>query len=94
MASSVKNPLNILMKRSNFFVDFHCKFFLQNFAEFMDVYHSSNIGIYKEQKGASPFVGHLDVWLNGGLGGVTDLIARPHPSAVYFFASTILGQCL
>ena len=67
---------------------------LQNFAEFMDVYHSSNIGIYEEKKGASPFVGHLDVWLNGGLGGVTDLIARPHPSAVYFFASTILGQCL
>ena len=82
------------MKRSNLFSNLSEQNILQNFAEFMDVYHSSNIGIYKEKNSASPFVGHLDVWLNGGLGGVSDLIAKPHPSAVYFFASTILGQCL
>ena len=71
-----------------------CKFYpFQNFAKFMDVYHSSTTGIFDRREGTNPFVGHLDVWLNGGLGGVPDLNANQHKSAVYFFASTILGQC-
>ena len=65
----------------------------QNFAKFMDVYHSSTTGIFDRREGTNPFVGHLDVWLNGGLGGVPDLNANQHKSAVYFFASTILGYC-
>ena len=59
--------------------------FWQNFANFVDIYHSSKVGIWK----TSP--GHVDIWLNGGL--EPTLAKKAHKSAVDFFAATILDRC-
>merc|ERR1719336_427555 len=67
----------------------------KNFANFVDVYHSSTTGIYDE-KVANPSVGHVDIWINGGANGKTMSTketwpVNSHKSSVYFFGSSIVN---
>ena len=58
---------------------------LQNFANFVECYHSSKTGVWDSS------VGHVDIWLNGGI--PPTLTKKPHQSAMDFYAATILDNC-
>jgi len=60
-------------------------FYNKTFASFVDVYHTSTVGIYDRP------VGHVDVWVNGGQSQPRGIEARnAHHVAPFTYAKSIL----
>ena len=57
-------------------------YFLKEDASFVDVFHTSKTGVWKNS------IGDVDVWFNGGLSQPTGLNA--HKGAVFFFERSII----
>ena len=57
-------------------------YFLKEDASFVDVFHTSTTGVWKNS------IGDVDVWFNGGLSQPTGL--KSHKGAVFFFERSII----
>ena len=57
-------------------------YFLKEDASFVDVFHTSTTGVWKNS------IGDVDVWFNGGLSQPTGL--KAHKGAVFFFERSII----